>query len=667
MTLSKILARRDWFYTLSLLIPFVVYVLLLKILILYARISEFSTFGISTPFRAIYLELSDVFFVLGYALLWIGLFSAARKGLLRWAVVFLFHATTLLVVVVTTCAYQYLKETGTTLDYTVIFLWLPRLDELMPYIIKGVPSSGWMLLIAAMSYVLFGPWLITRLVSGWRDGSERPFSSGRQERASLLSSLLVCCLALAFGSLSTQVGSGWMDDALARLPGGEATWQINKPLLRAPIVNVMVTMAEELHREEATEVASDEALENSSPASLVPTTSSERRNVVIILLESTRAQSVTPYNEDLKTTPFLNELAKNSLLFEKAYVVQPYSSKANVAINCGISPQPILLATGLLPEARPGGIPSRCLPDLLKTEGYSSAYFLASSGYFENFGGLVNNFGYDYFSSPEERGELMDSVPIIEGVPIYEDTSLLNPSEEWLKKQKESGNPFLATYFTMSPHYPYEGCQKNSGSEDFDEDEELNRYLNCLHVQDTFLNDLFDQYKELGLYEDTVFIILGDHGEAFGEHGLKAHHLLPYDEALRIPLIIHDPQQLQKGARVTAPVSQLDILPTVAEMLGYEINGGAYQGRSLLGPLPEDRTLNFSCWGVDTCLASLKGNMKYIYFFDNQPDQLFDLSNDPFEEHDLASDRQNEVEVRRAELLAWRSSIDAMYRGPQRE
>ena len=132
-------------------------------------------------------------------------------------------------------------------------------------------------------------------------------------------------------------------------------------------------------------------------------------------------------------------------------------------------------------------------------------------------------------------------------------------------------------------------------------------------------------------------------------------------------MLVHDPKRFENGALVEEPVSQLDVLPTIADLLEYEIDGGAYQGSSFLEPLPEDRTLHFSCWGAESCLASLEGTEKYIYYYDNQPDQLFDLSEDPLEQENLASERQEDAEKRRSELLAWRSKVDAVYRGPQSE
>jgi arylsulfatase A-like enzyme len=663
---KSLLSRQDWVYVLSLLVPFVVYNLALKALILSSRnVESVGQFRAPTLRILAYGMWSDVFFVLGYALLWIGLFAAARKGPLRWGVLVLFHATTILVVMVKTIAYQYIQETGTTLDYTIFVLWLPRFYELQAVLGQGIPPSAWVLLVAALSYAALGPWLVTRFVVRWRGWPRRSPSTG--SKIAFFGSLVLCLLALGFGWLSLQEGFNPYDEYL-RLTGQESEriTQLNRPLVRDPLVNVAVTAAKELRRGEDEDVASYPALADSPPASLQPT-GSEQRNVVLILLESTRAQSVTPYNEDLETTPFLDELAKNSLLAERAYTNVPYSTKANVAINCGIFSHPVQVSYGLLPEADPGGIPERCLPELLKDQGYSTAYFTPSTQNFENFGDLVSNFGYDElysFESIDEQDRERMSGMTLSG--LSGDEVVLEPSEEWLTEQQEAGNPFLATYLTAATHYPYtvpDGYEQ----ERFAEDEELNRYLNAIRLQDVFLESLFDQYKDLGLYEDTVFVILGDHGEAFGEHGLYTHGNTPHEEALRIPMIVHDPRQLENGARVEAPVSQLDILPTVADLLGYEIDGGAYQGSSLLGPLPEDRSLHFSCWGAEACLASIEGNEKYIYYYDNQPDQLFDLSEDPLEQENLASERQEDAEERRSELLAWRSKIDAIYRGPQSE
>ena len=234
---------------------------------------------------------------------------------------------------------------------------------------------------------------------------------------------------------------------------------------------------------------------------LALTPQTEKHNVVLIHLESTRAQSITPYNEDLKTTPFLNELAKSSLLAERAYVVLPRSSKGSVAINCGIEPP---LYSG--PEFEPGGIPARCLASLLKDQGYNTVFFQSATS--SGFGDLVENFGYEEFYPPSAMGTEGFAETNTFG---YEEDIMLKPSEQWLKEHRDE--PFVAEYFTGTGHYGYECLGTRYGTEDFAEDDELNRYLNCLRLQDIFLKNLFDQYEELGLYENTIFVLFGDHGE----------------------------------------------------------------------------------------------------------------------------------------------------------
>src|SRR3954452_6849144 len=139
--LGALLDRRDWVYSLSLLVPFAIYNLALKALEITSLPGE------QELAQTLDLMSSTIFFNLGYALLWIGLFAAVRssKGTLRRAVVFLFHAATMLVAFVTTCAYQYFQETGATLKYDAIAESIPRFDEIAPILLQRVPLSVWIL------------------------------------------------------------------------------------------------------------------------------------------------------------------------------------------------------------------------------------------------------------------------------------------------------------------------------------------------------------------------------------------------------------------------------------------------------------------------------------------------------------------------------------------
>jgi lipoteichoic acid synthase len=660
---SALLSRHDWVYLLSLLIPLVAYNLTLKVLTIRVAFehAEFESRALK-GFALTYLMGSEVFFSLGYVLFWIGLFVAAKRTPLRWAVVVLFHTVAILVVIVTTSAYQYFKQTGTTLDYGVIALYVPRVKEIMQYgLLNSVSLSAWAFLAFGIFYAALGPWVLTRFAGRWRGWPERSSSTGTPRAISFLVPLGLWLLALVFGTLSLQISSESIEysDHRADDLRTQAMWRFSRSFMRGAFVNMAVTATETIGSEEFAGVAA----EPPPPAKLLSTSGSERRNVVLIVLETSRAQSLTPYNEELGTTPFLDELARNSLLAERAYAIVPWSSKAEVAINCGIEPNLVQSTYGVVPEAGSSGIPTECLADLLKDQGYNTGFFMPTARAFEDFAGLVDNIGYeDFYSSESMDKEGFEEVNY-PGGSSYEDDIMLEPSEQWLEKHKDK--PFLATYHTTTPHHQYI-VPKRYGEERFANDEELNRYLNTLRYQDFFLKNLFDQYKRLGLYEDTVFVILGDHGEGFGEHGRFAHGDTIYEEGLRIPLVIHDSKRLDNGVRLKEPVTQLDVLPTIADLLGYQIEGGAYQGTSLLRPLP-GRTLMFSCWIDRRCLASLKGDKKYIYHHVNRPEEIFDLSKDPLEKQNLADESEEEIVERRSELLEWRSRIDAFYRAPQNE
>jgi lipoteichoic acid synthase len=620
-----LLDRRDWVYLFSLLIPFGIYNLALKA---YDVASRFSDLGLA---RKLKLMRSDIFFNLGYASLWIGLFAAARRGPLRWVVVFFCHLVTMLAAVIRTGAHQYFKETGTTLDYDIVALWVPRFDEVKPVI--RIPRLARVLLAAALFYATLGPLLASRAVERRWPGS---FPAGTLPKISFLGTLGLCLQALGLGSLSLLAGSR---------PAGAS-----KSFARDPIVNLILTgVKEALTREDVLD-ASAVVEHPAVGVSLAHTPRTEKRNVVLIHLESARARSVTPYNENLATTPFLNKLAKSSLLAERAYTIIPNTLKASISVNCGIEPA---LHPGA--ETKPGGTPIRGLASLLKEQGYSTVFFQSSTENFENFRDHVKNFGYEEYYPLES----MDTEGFEQSNYFgYEDDIMLKPSEEWLEQHGDK--PFVAKYLTGTGHHEYRPPARY-GHVCFSEDDDLNRYLNCLRYQDFFLKNLLEQYKELGLYENTIFVIYGDHGEGFGEHGRYVHEDNPYEDGLKVPLIIHAPGYFEEGERVEEPSNLTDVLPTVLDLLGYEVKDAKYPGYSLLRPLPEDRTLMFSCFYKDKCLASIKGFEKYIYHYDNQPDEFFDLSKDPLEEHNFADERAKEVGERRDELLAWRSRINAMY------
>lgn len=388
---------------------------------------------------------------------------------------------------------------------------------------------------------------------------------------------------------------------------------------------------------------------STAEAELVPKPGTKPRNVVLILLESTRASATTPYNPDLPTTPYLQELSQQSLLAEQAYVVTPHTSKAVLTTGCGVDP---FLGVDIM-EASQTGIPHRCMARLFSDAGYATAFFQSATQRFEHRPNLVQNMGFEEFYPLEtfdKKG--FDKVNYF-GV---EDDIMVKPSIDWAKKQE--GKPFFMTYLTLTPHHDYL-APRRYGRHQYDTgNEEFNRYLNSVHYVDNFVKNVIEEFKKNGLYEDTVFAVLGDHGEGFGEHKRYQHDKVIYQEGLTIPFIVHDPQD-PTAKRITHPVNQLDLMPTLLELSRHQLVHGTLPGLSLVSQeVPPDRPLKSYCWSRNTCMALVRGKQKYIYFFDRQPDEFYDLEADPEEKKSLP---KRIVPADKKLLLDWLATTNQNY------
>ncbi|BBL81156.1 hypothetical protein RxyAA322_30100 [Rubrobacter xylanophilus] len=625
----SLLDRRDWFYLLWLLVPLAAYTLLLRLLGLRLQGEAGEFFGTLGLLR------SDFLFLGGYALLSVGLLAIFRRGWGRWAALVVLHASAVLVVVISTSAYQYLSSTGATLDYSVVAYYLTSFGEATGAISSEAPLYMWLILAEAVLYAAFGPWVFTRAFLGPRRRAGGSASSRGVSRRRFIVS-------------GVGAGAGVLLLRESLLP--EAARGQGTSVSRSPVSNLIATRIEESRMDAAAE--SVRVANTLGGIRLEPTFRTRKRHVALIHLESTRERSVTPYNRDIATMPLLAGLARdNSLLVEWAYTTTPHTSKAITSVNTGLYPHP---DTEIV-ESRPGAVPAPGIAALLAEQGYRTAWFQSATEKFEDRARLVENFGYGHFQAYEDmRTEGFQRSNYLG----YEDDIMLEPSRRWLEENASS--PTLVMYLGVTPHHEYRPVDRY-GRRRFSGEKMLDRYLNNVRYDDFWVRNIIRQYKELGLYEDTIFIIYGDHGEAFGEHGLKGHDPIPYEEVLRVPLIIHDPQGFDGGARIEGPVQLIDFPPTIVDLLGFRVTGGEYIGRSLLQP-PEERTLLFSCRPDVTAMASIRGYEKYIYHYGKRPEEFYDLSRDPTEQNDLASRvGRRELRRRREELLEWHARTAAIF------
>jgi arylsulfatase A-like enzyme len=195
------------------------------------------------------------------------------------------------------------------------------------------------------------------------------------------------------------------------------------------------------------------------------------------------------------------------------------------------------------------------------------------------------------------------------------------------------------TYLPIAGHHPYDTPQRGP----FPETTELGRYRNAIQYGDASLGTLIHEFEERGLNDDTLWIILGDHGEAFGQHeGNYGHTFFLYEENVHVPFVIAAPGKLHGPRRIQHIVSLVDTAPTILDLLGLPVLNG-YQGRSMLAA-PRNVAYFFTDYSLH--LAGVRsGPYKYIYEQESGRSKLFDLSDDPCELTDIAPREREKVDA----------------------
>ncbi|WP_240432447.1 sulfatase-like hydrolase/transferase [Rubrobacter indicoceani] len=622
-------------YLLSLLAPVLFYNIALKVLRVTGQSYPPGFFGFVDQVR------SDVLFNFGFALLWVGLFAVFRSRSARIPVLVVFHLSCLLLLILNTGSHFYYATTGSTLDYALIVRTFRTFGEVSGVIATEVTVVRMLLISAVLLYAVAGPAVVVRLVTGaWRLPVFTEDESPAGERSGGHGYRKTAALGGAAAALVTL-------SALPSMTGASNTFT------RDTVMNLIMTEVASSRIDQAQISANTRTTDLPTDARLAETPETNKKNVVMVFLESERASATSLYNKDLDTTPVLEELAENSLVAENAYAVVPHTSKSMVSAHCGIEPP---LDTRMT-ESEANGIPARCLPELLGDEGYRSVFFQSATQNFERRPQLIENFGYDDFYPLEALPKAGFDVVNYFG---YEDDIMLGPSERWLRAN--SDQPFMASYLTITTHHDY-NVPPDFPKKRYVENDLYNDYLNTVAYQDQFLGNLIQQYKDLGLYKDTVFVVMADHGEAFGEHnGLMQHDNVPYDESLKIPLVIHDGSRFSGGETVEKPVQNISVLKTVSDLLGYRIENNTYRSYSLLDEARIPDRLRMSCWTENRCLSLVEGDQKYIYHFANRAEEFFDLSEDPGETENLAEEKSDrELQRARYDLLGWQAQVRADY------
>jgi lipoteichoic acid synthase len=353
-------------------------------------------------------------------------------------------------------------------------------------------------------------------------------------------------------------------------------------------------------------------------------------NVIIVVMESVGARNLELYGARYHDTPNLIRLAHHAADFTRMYASMPHSSSAIAALFSSLYPRHSWPCT----TADTPGLPIPSLASVLDAHGYRAGFIHAGSLSWDHEGEFLRRHGFEV----EEQ----------EYQPESTDQVMLNEGLDWIERNR--GGPFLLVLWTKDTHAPY------SPMHQFDfgvKDAPFGRYLDAVASSDALIGQLAARLDELGLAGDTVLIVTGDHGEAFGEHGQLYHDVSAYDEEVRTPLLIVSPRLFPNPLKTDLPAQEIDLAPTVVDLLGYQIPP-QWQGRSLFAPDRAGRIYLFADVGFFR-LAVIDGPLKYMYDYNLDQQELYDLSADPYEQRNLIDDPAQAGFARRAHqrLTAW--------------
>jgi len=372
-------------------------------------------------------------------------------------------------------------------------------------------------------------------------------------------------------------------------------------------------------------------------------------NIVIVVLEGIQYDYTSLGNKQNNLTPYLVTLAEQGVEFANARSTVSHTTKALFALLTGRFPSVSQDIAETVPVKKPYASIATIVSGQLD---FRTAFFQSAKGNFEARPGLVYNLGFDKFWA---RDDLNDPDSFL-GYLACDEFSMLKPITEWIQADDK---PFLLTILCSVTHDPYEVPEWFAEpAEDL-----LQRYRQAISYTDNFLAALDVELAKLNLTDKTILCVIGDHGEAFGEHGLLGHERIAFDEVLRTPFCLRAPFLVEPGTKVTEPVSSVDLTPTLLSLLGFDTSGvdpsaplrAGFDGVNVLAEVPQGRKVYFCGWMQQGPAGFIKKDQKFIFAPANKSVCLYELGIDPLESVRIELP-QHQAKKIADEIIAWRKN-----------
>jgi arylsulfatase A-like enzyme len=470
------------------------------------------------------------------------------------------------------------------------------------------------------------------------------------------------------------------------------------------------------------EVKQQPLLNNLPPAAAV--SSGRHANLVLITMDTVRADHLSAYGYSRDTTPNLQQLAKQATLFTNTIAAGDMTLSSHASIFTGmyasqhgahlvLGPGKNRVAVGeeyglRLPDE------SRTLAEILWDRGYRTMAVAANTAFLQRAFHLDQ--GFQYYSQPNPMLFLARTEPFCLRTDLslmlahylppsmsqrgYRTAANVNLEAFKLLRQAKAGQkPFFLFLNYMDAHQPYfplppydvkypgidrtltydqyfaiefGALSKKRPYTDADRRRDESQYDGGIAYLDACLGDLFQQLRELGLYDNTMLVVTSDHGQSFGEKMLVGHGTSVYQEQVHVPLIIKYPG-IRQAKVVDDLASHIDILPTVLDALGYPVPKnlpGRNLGKAPASPatvisesFPCDFFARLSPRFRRTERAEFRGPFKFITST-NGEHALYDLSKDPREERNLDSQNPQMANGLDADLNHWLTTLPPVQTRP---
>jgi arylsulfatase A-like enzyme len=386
-----------------------------------------------------------------------------------------------------------------------------------------------------------------------------------------------------------------------------------------------------------------------------PVVAAPRRppNVILIVLESVAARWTGVSGGLYDTTPTLRREAARGLVGDSFYAHVGRSSNALASMLLSVYPK---LDFRDFTEEYPR-VTRTSLAGTFQQGGYRTAFLTPSDLTWAGWEEFVRTRGFDEVH--DYHGLPCDTLVSSWGV---EDRCLVDGLIQFMRR--DATRPFFAMGWTQQTHHPYEPTpgvpMLDLVKEPTPDAYDLERYLNVLHETDRQLERLFDAVRAAGLADDTLIVVVGDHGQAFGvPHDSYLQGRTVYEEDVHVPLLIWFPRRYRTGLQTPAVGGQVDLAPTIAELAGLP-PAPDWQGRSLFDPRRSPRAY-FYVAQDEFKLGVRENNWKYILDLRAGAEELFDLAVDPAEQHNLAAEQHERCARLRQRLAAWTEANHRQY------